>query len=220
MTKNRRGPAPHLKTKDSNFAENSRFLSAGFTLIEMLVVFTITILIVLSLLSNVLKSRLNIQEVVRITISDIRTAQANTLASKQFIDPSTGLASFRCGFGLSHDNGDTTGYFLYAGADSTTGNCGSARQFGNSTDTPIFTTRILDSRLETIDDNNFKDIYFESPDGKIYIKNQHNTSNENQNKSRILIRKKGASCPSSNCVYICVYASGKIESRTTDCTNF
>jgi len=188
---------------------------AGFTLLEVLIVASISMLITVSLVTNLIKTRVSISETAQLLISDIRTAQADALASRQFL--SGGVYSYRCGYGFSHTNNDTAGYFLYAGDVNSGGNCPGSRQFSNGTDTPLYLSRILNSNIETVESNQYKDIYFESPNGKIYINNQHQPTNRNQNKSEILIRKKGATCPSPDCIYVCAYSFGRIEARATVC---
>ena len=195
-------------------------LPKGFTLIEVLVVAGIATFIVVSLVSNSLRTRVNVNETARTLVSDIRTAQANALSAKQYINPTNGAVSYRCGYGVSHVTNDTTGYFLYTGGTfNSGGGCTESQRYGGS-GTPIVVSRIIDSRLEIIDNvsgSKFEDIYFEAPGGKIYIKNAHRPTEVSKNKSQILIRKKGSTCPSVDCVYVCVYSFGRIESRSTVC---
>ncbi len=193
----------------------------GITLVEILIVISITSFITISLLSSFLRSKLSIHEVARIVVSDVRTAQANALASKQYNN------THRCGYGLYWV--DSSSYYLYSGQDSTTGSC-SQRHFNTAQSTPIILTRTLDPRLEILnpqtgsacsdagmlpsDCPKFEDTYFESPNGHIYINQQHQPNNQNNNRSQFLIRKKGASCPSKDCAYICVYSFGRVGMRT------
>lgn len=190
----------------SRFSKNK-----GFSLVELLVVISVSAYFMMNLLGGILRNKLNIAEVTRIILSDIRTAQANALASKQY------QGTHRCGYGISHVNNDTTGYFIYAGQVNTGSNCDTSTRYNAVSDAKIFLTRIFDSRLEVVDDNDYEDIYFQSPDAKIYIKNQHMPGNRSTNLSRILVRKKGTTCPSPNCIYICIYAFGRIETRGDEC---
>jgi len=211
--------------------------SRGFTLIEILIVSSLTIFLTLNLLSNFIRSRLNISEVARIVVSDIRTAQANTLSSKQFKDPITGLITYRCGYGLHKlDSSESaaqnppipvnSAYFIFVGRVAQSSGCPAANNaYQPSQDSLVVFTRVLDARLELLspttgNEARFDDIYFKVPDGQIFINNQHDPDQTNparKNKAQIIIRKIGAVCPSSNCVYICVYAKGKIETRNTVC---
>ena len=193
--------------------------SKGFTLIELIIVAGLTIFMTMNLLTNFLKSQVSLDETARILISDIRAAQANALSSKKHVD-SAGVATNRCGYGIHQV--DASSYYIYIGRVPNSGNCPNDYKFGTAQDTPILKTGVLDARLEFYDSSsappNFYDVLFEPPDGKIWIDNLHVLSGGNpRSKSRILIKKIGATCPSSNCLYICVYASGRIESRATDC---
>lgn len=193
---------------------------SGFTLIEVLTVFSVIIFITISLLANVSRGKPSLIEASQVLMSDIRLVQANALASKQFKDPATGILSYRCGYGLSHFAGNSNQYFLYAGRlFSGASNCPGPKTYSNSNSTPIIFPRVLDSRLELIINSEFRDIYFQSPDGMVFIDNNACPVVGGLGKSQIIIRKKGVSCPSSNCIYVCIYASGKIESRTDDCPN-
>lgn len=202
--------------------------TTGFTLIEVLIIAGISIFLTISLLnSSIFRTRINFDETARTVIADIRLAQANSLASKQFKNPSTGLLENRCGYGIYWQN--TTSYYLYTGRVPPS--C-SPHQFSNNS-VDVVITRVLDPRLEILnpttgaqcsaygmppsDCPNFKDIFFESPHGKMWIGNQANPSNDSNNRSQILIRKIGATCPSSDCIYICVYSFGRIEQRTNAC---
>ena len=212
--------------KKKNFIKKNR----GFTLIEILIVAGLAIFIEMSLLTSFLSSKVNLAEVNRIMIADIRQAQADTISSKQF------KSTFRCGYGLhmltssqaSTQEPFGQSYYIF----TTKGDPSSCGNFlYQPSDSDVVTSRILDPKIEvcappTGQDNcgasgsfpRFTDIFFKTPNGATYIDNKAcPIGNASQGYSQILIRKKGASCPSSNCTYICVYASGKIESRQNAC---
>lgn len=202
------------------FFKHKESLSSGFTLIEVLTVFTITTFIAVSLLTSIIRSKPNFTEAAQVLMSDIRMVQANALASKQYRNPATGVFSYRCGYGLSHPNDNDDQYFLYAGRlFNGAGNCPGSKEYNNESNTPTIFTRTLDSRLELVTDAQFRDIYFQSPDGRIFIKNNDCPVGGGASKSQIIIRKKGVACPSVDCIYVCVYAFGRIESRTDACPN-
>lgn len=198
--------------------------SSGFTLIEVLIVASISVFVSINLLTNFLRSKANLAETARTLIADIRNAQANALASRQYISP-TGVATHRCGYGIHQL--DSSSYIIYVGrVFGATGSCPNDYKFGTATDTPILKIGVLDSQTEFYDANgpgpapNFYDVLFEPPDAYIWLDNQHVLSGMNpRTKSEIVIRKKGATCPSVNCIYVCVYASGRIEQRSTECPN-
>ena len=195
----------------------------GITLIEILVVAGISTFIVINLLGSFLKNRTNIAEVARIVISDIRTAQANSLASKRYLDPITGTSVHRCGYGIVSgyvdSNGRYTSYSLYVGRLPSSTGCPNNWQFNPVQDTRIIYTKVLDSRLEISNSNGgtpgaFNDITFEPYNASIRIENQHQPGIQNNNLSEIAIKKIGANCPSRDCIYICVYSFGRISMRT------
>lgn len=204
--------------KQSILLRHPKFSSSGFTLIEVLAVFSITTFIMVSLLTGLTRAKASLTEASQVLIADIRMMQANALASKQFMDPITGVFSYRCGYGLTHFN-DPASYYLYAGRLNDTGICPAAKIYNNQNITPIFFSRSLDSRLELVINGQFRDIYFESPDGDVFINNNNCPVGRGASKSEIIIRRKGAACPSTNCKYVCVYAFGKIESRDSACPN-
>ena len=196
---------------------------AGITLVEILVVISISSFVVINLLSSILRARLNISEVARIVISDIRTAQANSLASKQYLDPIAGIAVHRCGYGIVSggvdSNGRYTSYSLYVGRLPSSTGCPNNWQYNAAQDTRIIYTKVLDSRLEISNSNGgtpgaFNDITFEPYNASIRIENQHQPGIQNNNLSEIAIKKIGANCPSRDCIYICVYSFGRISMRT------
>ncbi len=205
--------------KRSLFSTYSRSPSSGFTLIEVLTVFSVTIFMTVSLLISIIRAKPNLTEASQILMSDIRMVQANALASKQFKDPTTGAYSYRCGYGLSHFSTTVNSYFLYAGRLNNTGNCPGTKTYTSGSNTPIFFTRILDSRLALdLSGGQFRDVYFESPDGRISINNSSCPVGLGASESEIILKRKGgAACPSTDCIYVCVYAFGKIESRTSEC---
>lgn len=185
----------------------------GFSLIEILVVAGIFAFITASLLSNVLRSRLNIIEVAKIVVSDIRTAQANSLAAKQY------NGQHRCGYGIYLDPADNSKYSVYVGRSPTSTGCPSNWEYNITQDTRIVYTRILDSRLELFDPDsnsrpNYYDISFEPYNGTINIKNTHNPINSQANLSQIGIKERNKACGPKNCIFICVYSFGRISTRT------
>lgn len=130
-------------------------------------------------------------------------------------------------------------YIIYTNKLPTLAKCQNPNLFPYSvSDSVIIKTRILDDRLELCEDNLgsygcinitnlpssppsqipvFKDIFFQSPRGDIYIEKSNDITNKNKNRSQIVIRKKGAACPSKDCMYICVYSFGIIEQRPDPC---
>lgn len=194
----------------------------GLTLIEILIVMSITGLLVMTLISGLLRGRVDLFDTARIVIADVRIAQGNALAAKQY------NGTYRCGYGLFWLN--ETSYYLYTGRDPNT-NC-SPHRFNDNLSTPVILTRAMHPDLEILNPTtgvgcanagmgancpNFKDIFFQAPNADIWIGNQQQPNNQNNNLSQILIRKRGTLCSTLNCAYVCVYAFGRIEMRNTPC---
>jgi prepilin-type N-terminal cleavage/methylation domain-containing protein len=206
--------------KISNKKWSKERLEDGLTIIELLVVIAIIGLLSYNLISSVLRTRINIYKAARVVIADIRTAQANALSSKQY------NGTNRCGYGVAEDSSFPDRYFIYASNPTVPNNpdgCNGNWKYNTAQDTPVIFTRILDPRLELFDPNgnprpNFYDITFEPYNGNIRIDNLHMPSNQNQNLSQIAIRKKGVTtCTPDTCIYVCVYAFGRIQTRSTEC---
>lgn len=213
-------------------------LRAGFTLIEVLVVMAITVYLTLNLLSNFLRSDINLDEMASIVVSDIRKAQADALASKQYNN------TFRCGYGFhmltasqaTTEQPFSQTYYVYTSRQAPP-NCGNYDYQPNDSD--VVTLRVLDSRLRicgptsgqdsvcnlVANGNNVaksRDIFFSSPFAKTYIGGQACPipGQAVTSYSQILLIKEGATaadCAAGKCRYICIYGSGKIEARSSAC---
>ncbi len=197
---------------------------------------SISSFIVITLLSNVLRNRVSLSETARVIVADIRTAQANALASKQYNNLN------RCGYGLhmlTKSQASTaepfgrTYYLWTTGASPPSCPPSGGNATYQPSDSGVVTNRILDSRLEMCDppsgqnscasgtgtSGSFNDIYFSNTSGTIFVNNKScPINNAAQGYSEILIRKIGATCPSSSCLYICVMANGNIFNSANPCT--
>lgn len=186
----------------------------GFSLIEILVVAAIFAFITASLLSNALRSRVSVIEVAKIVVSDIRVAQANSLAAKQY------NGEHRCGYGIHFDSTDKNKYSLFVGRQPNPSGCPNNWQYQNP-DTIIYYTQVLDSRLEFFDPSNQRpnnyDIVFEPYNGKIRIDTKHEPLNDQSNLSQIGIKQKNKTCSPTSCLFVCVYSFGRISIRDTEC---
>lgn len=172
--------------------------SKGFTLIEVLVVASITVLVSVFMISNFPRTRLNIIESVNAMVADIRQAQTRSVTSTQY------NSTIRCGYGIYYINSDTYGYFV--GPNATTSVCAGYNRYGiDGASTVIKTNRLFDQKLEIKE--SFRDIFFEPPTPKIYFNNVYSPID----KEKIIIGEAGSTCDSVKCRTICVYASGKVE---------
>ena len=172
--------------------------SRGFTLIEVLVVASITVLISVSMISNFPRTRINIIESANAVVADIRQAQTKAVTSTQY------NSSIRCGYGIYYINSNSYGYFT--GPDAALTDCSTYGRTGiNGSSTTIKTAVLFDQKLEI--KQSFRDIFFEPPRPKIYFNNAYSATDS----EKIVIGKIGSSCDTVNCRTICLYTSGKIE---------
>lgn len=173
--------------------------SAGFTLIEILVVATITGVITTFMLLNFQRTRLDLTRSANLLISDIRSAQTKTNASSKY-DSGSGL-TIRCGYGVRYKT--NTSYSVYIGPDAATNNCSSLNRNFDGSDTDVNTRFFSDQEIEF--KGSFSDIFFEPPYPTTFINNSSASAS-----IIITIGKKGAGCP-QNCRNISVSTSGIVE---------
>lgn len=213
---------------------NNTKQKGAFTLIEVIIVVAISVLVFISIVSNFSRNRLLLSEVARLVVSDIRTAQANALASKQF------RSAFGCGYGIHMLmpnellSGETFGqiYIMHTTRNAPP-NCGSLNYQPSDRSVVQVVSRILDPRLEICGppsgpDNcgrpgsnfpKFLDIFFTTPSALTHIDGRNCVSGPPPEYSQIWIRKVGTtSCTSTTCIYICVYPSGRIETGPNPCS--
>jgi prepilin-type N-terminal cleavage/methylation domain-containing protein len=171
----------------------------GFTLIEVLVVSAITVLITGFLIVNFSRSRVDLNQVALTVTDAIREAQSLALAG------SLVRGTYRCGYGIHFD---ATGYRIYAGPDSSTVDCAAqTRSYEGADDIIIREAFLPNNVLEFV--LPIPDIFFEPPNPTTYI----GESNAPGVSTTILIRRKGAACPSADCRSITVTTSGRIQSQ-------
>jgi type II secretory pathway pseudopilin PulG len=131
----------------------------GFTLVEVLVVASITVFITGILVANFSRSRTDLNQTALTVIDAVREAQALTLAG------SLVQGSHRCGFGI-HFMAD--GYIIYAGPSAALTDCTAQdRNYNAGTDTIIRQALLTNNALEFAAP--FTDIFFEPPDPTTYI---------------------------------------------------
>jgi Tfp pilus assembly protein FimT len=171
--------------------------SSGFTLIEILVVTSITVLIGGFLVANFSRSRVDLNQVVLTVADAIREAQSSALAG------SLVRGEYRCGYGIHFTE---KGYSLYAGPDSSTNDCASEdRNFNKGIDEIIRSGVLPNNTLEIA--LPASDIFFEPPNPTTFI----NGSSTEGITEGITIQRKGAKCPSADCRIITVSTAGRIE---------
>lgn len=218
---------------------NFKTKDAGFTLIEILVTASLIVFTTTLILRNFIASRLNLDRVANILASDIRLAQQLSLSSSQFQGTNDSVPRNRCGYGITNKPNDSSDpnndrkYQIYAGPSTVDSsgnpvNCNSP-QYQQSQDFPFYKSVILDSRIEFENSPRFKDIFFMPPGPTTYIGSNSSPpipTDPTTYWEQIIIKKKGTpknGGPSSgacnqgspNCIYICVYYSGRIEVSKT-----
>ena len=173
--------------------------SGGFTLIEILIVTTLTMIMSSMLVNNFSRKRFDFNRIASLVEGDIRLAQSYALDSKKW------SGSFRCGYGISQVDGST--YNIYAGRDTTVSSCTPSFSFSNSANTPLVKSSIVDSNVNILV---FQDIFFLPPDSKLYLSNDNTPAIA---PTFITLRKTSApDCNTAgDCKFICIYPSGRME---------
>ena len=209
--------------------------SKGFSLVEILVVASLIGYISTVVIRNFTASRLNLERVANVMVSDIRLAQQLALSSHKYRGSTDPSDRNRCGYGITNKPNDISDpnndrkYQIYAGpptvdAGGNPANCNSP-QYQQSQDFPFYKSVILDSRIEFETSPRFSDIFFMPPGPTTYIGSRNaptDISDPTTYWEQIIIKKNGTpknggptsgACNrgSPNCIYVCVYYSGRVE---------
>lgn len=179
-----------LKPKKSN---------NGFTIIEILVVAGIIIFMTVSLITSFPRTRISLNEDVKLLVSNIRSAQTKAISSTKFNNKNP------CGYGIKYDS--PTQYSVYVGTDAEMAGtaCAAVSKNYQSGQDSILSAFKLSANLQFT--AQFADIFFEPPDPKTYF---NNDGTLNTIPTAITLKKTGGACP-NDCKTINVYKSGKIE---------
>src|SRR3989344_8226607 len=116
--------------------------SLGFSLIEVLVVATITGIISTLMLLSFQRSRLDLNQSKDEMIADLRVAQSKALASTKHYSGSG--PKIRCGYGVHYI--DLTSYSIYTGPDASLNNCSSLNRNLDGADKTILTKTFGDTK--------------------------------------------------------------------------
>ncbi len=176
--------------------------SLGFTLIEVLVVVSITVIITGLLVANFSRSRIDLNQTTLIVKDAIREAQSMALSGAVFGTAGAGSLS-RCGYGI-HFGADA--YIIYAGPISAATVC-TPLAYGYDIDNSGIVRQGLLSNpaLEIVVPA--PDIFFEPPNPKTYL-----IGTGSSNQTTIIIRRKGTTgCAPADCRQINVTTSGQIQ---------
>ena len=176
--------------------------NSGFTLIEVLVVASITIVITGFLMVNFSETKLNLDHTMNLVVADIRDTQTKAITSATY------NSTLRCGYGVSYVNATT--FKIYTSPTASNA-CSTYNRNYEVTDTIARTVVIRDQGVEFR--SSFSDIFFEPPDPATFINNIAGLSTP---PVQIVIRRTGADCATSpgSCRIICVYPSSRIDTAT------
>ncbi len=176
--------------------------AAGFTLVEILVVASITGVITTFMLFNFQKTRFDVNESISDFIGQIRASQEKANASVRLDDGAGAGLAIRCGYGIHYES--NTSYSIYAGPNATVNTCANENRNFGSGDFKILPIKTLyNPRVEF--KAPFSDIFFEPPSPTTFINNSSASAS-----ITITIGKIGGTCP-QDCKTINVSTSGTIE---------
>lgn len=169
----------------------------GFTLIEVMIVATITVLITGFLVVNFSRSRVDLNQVTVVVADAIREAQSLALSGSLI------RGTYRCGYGI-HFTSD--GYLIYAGPDSGVVDCSVQNRDYNTGDVDVRQGFLPSNALEIVPS---PDIFFEPPNPTTYI----GGSSDPSITATVTIRRKGAQCPGADCRRIVVTTAGQVQTQ-------
>src|SRR3989344_2749235 len=182
----------HYKSKNQKF-------TSGFTLVEILVSMTITILLSMSVIQGFSRSRGDVIGTSALIRGAIREAQGMALAGLQV------GGVYRCGFGV-HFILNPPSYTIFAGPNSANNGCSGYGKIYQSGSDTIISTRTMPGNIFI--EPSSGDIYFEPPLPTTSI---NGVSTYGVTGTIVVRRIEGSVCPSNDCASINVSTSGTIE---------
>ncbi|MEK7525730.1 MAG: prepilin-type N-terminal cleavage/methylation domain-containing protein [Patescibacteria group bacterium] len=199
-----------IRRHESEFAGRNlaRRNQGGFTLIEMLVVISITALMTGFLIAQFSHSQTGVSQITAVIESELRDTQTRAIAGVKF------QSKHRCGYGVKQIDGHSFSVYTTADAsDTSKPDCSVQNRNYEGTDVIVRTVSLPDPKIEIKDLGQpyiFRDIFFEPPLGKTYINNDGSASAV---AGRITIGAQNVVCLSNpgSCKSICIYSSGKME---------
>ena len=183
------------------FSKKYSSSTAGFSLIEMLVVVAIIAFLSASLILNFSRTRIDIEQSANLIMATIREAQSKTVSSTVYNGYNP------CGYGIHYVSSNQLAIYVGPNAASPTNCLTINKNYQIGEDAVIKTQTFTDLQVEI--KNSFNDIFFLPPDPKTYL---NNNASLNQSPITIQIGPVGGTCP-TNCRTISIYPSGKIESQ-------
>ncbi len=181
---------------------------SGFTLIEMLIVISITALLSGFLISNFSHSQTGVSQTAAVVQAELRDTQTRAISGVKY------QSKHRCGYGINQL--DERSFRVYTTADASGGlnpDCLVQNRNFEGSDEVVKTVGISDPKIEIKDLGQlymFKDMFFEPPLGRTYINNDNSAS---ATSGRITVAAQSVNCAvdPGSCKSICVYSSGHIE---------
>jgi prepilin-type N-terminal cleavage/methylation domain-containing protein len=175
-------------------------MQKGFTLIEILVVISLTILLSFVMVGGFSRNRVYLSDALNVLVGDIRSVQTRAASGTRYNNTA------RCGYGFRDEPTNNSTYYLYVGANSSLFNCSlEDRNYNSGSDAIILTKDIGDSRLEF--KTSSPDVFFESPVPRTFINNVIYAPIP----ATISIGEKNKPCDVDTCKTVCIFESGKIE---------
>lgn len=176
--------------------------SSGFTLIEILVVASITGVLTTLMFISFQRTRLDLNLSASDFIGQVRSAQEKANGSVRFDDGGGAEKVIRCGYGIHYENNKS--YSVYAGPNASVADCTAEnRNFGGNDFKILPIKNLYDPGVEF--KASFSDIFFEPPNPTTFINNSSASAS-----ITITIGKIGGTCP-QDCKTINVSTSGTIE---------
>ena len=199
-----------IRRLESEFARQSfaRRNQDGFTLIEMLVIISITALMSGFLIAQFSHSQTGVTQIAAVIESELRDTQTRAIAGVKF------QSKHRCGYGIKQIDGHSFSVYTTADAsDTLQPDCSVQNRNYEGADIIIRTVGLPDPKIEIKSLGQpfiFRDIFFEPPLGKTYINNDGSASAV---AGRITIGAQNVNCTSDpgSCKSICIYSSGNME---------
>lgn len=199
-----------IRSPKSEFVRLSfaRRNQGGFTLIEMLVIVSITALMSGFLIAQFSHSQTGVTQIAAIIESELRDTQTRAIAGVKF------QSKHRCGYGVRQIDGHSFSVYTTADAsDTLQPDCSVQNRNYEGTDVIVRTVGLPDPKVEIKNLGQpyiFRDIFFEPPLGKTYI---NNDGSAGAVAGRITIGAQNVTCTSDpgSCKSICIYSSGNME---------
>ncbi|MDO8495187.1 MAG: type II secretion system protein [bacterium] len=183
----------------------SKKYAQGFSLVEMMIIVLILSGLSVLLISNFGSSKTNAtarHQVSQVIVADVRRAQSLALSGAGHLGQPV------CGYGLHWI--DSGSYIIYSGApEGGVPSCATAnRNYQSGIDSILSTSRIDNTKLGVvgIGGASFNDIFFESPDPRVYIDGTYNLNTTVD----IQVITQGQACISSTCTTVTVSGSGSV----------